>query len=454
MKIAEELLKRYEALRAERTDLNDTWYEVAYYCMPTRAKHEVYGASKAVREKLPSDIYDTTAIKSMQVYAAGMAAYLTNPSQQWIKLAPKGKEEDKDEQDWLFECQELLYEKKEGVAWLTINREARRNALSLDMIDLLSKFLDEAEQQIFEIGRQGTHQGFSPLKDVLVQTWDRIEQLFDNKKGVTGLPSGFTDLDHMTAGLQSADLIVIAARPSMGKTTLALNMAQHITVKEKKTAAFFSMEMSKDQLAQRLLCAQARIDAQNLRKGYLTQEDWQKLTRAVGPLSEASLYVDDTASLSVMEIRAKARRLKADKGLDAVFVDYLQLMRGYSRSENRQQELSEISRSLKALAKELNIPVVALSQLSRAVEKRTPPLPILSDLMESGGIEANADVVLFIYRDAYYYKKESKKGNIAEIIVAKQRNGPTGEIELVFHDRFNMFANVAREEYKDEVRDH
>jgi replicative DNA helicase len=318
----------------------------------------------------------------------------------------------------------------------------------------VEEFLDEAEQQIFEIGRQGTHQGFSPLKDVLVQTWDRIEQLFDNKKGVTGLPSGFTDLDHMTAGLQSADLIVIAARPSMGKTTLALNMAQHITVKEKKTAAFFSMEMSKDQLAQRLLCAQARIDAQNLRKGYLTQEDWQKLTRAVGPLSEASLYVDDTASLSVMEIRAKARRLKADKGLDAVFVDYLQLMRGYSRSENRQQELSEISRSLKALAKELNIPVVALSQLSRAVEKRTPPLPILSDLMESGGIEANADVVLFIYRDAYYYKKESKKGNIAEIIVAKQRNGPTGEIELVFHDRFNMFANVAREEYKDEVRDH
>lgn len=318
----------------------------------------------------------------------------------------------------------------------------------------VEEFLDEAEQQVFQIGRQGTHQGFSTMKDVLVQAWDRIEQLFDNKKGVTGLPTGFTDLDHMTAGLQNADLIVIAARPSMGKTTLALNIAQHITVKEKKTAAFFSMEMSKDQLAQRLLCAQARIDAQNLRKGYLTQEDWQKLTRAVGPLSDASLFVDDTASLSVMEIRAKARRLKADKGLDAVFVDYLQLMRGYSRSENRQQELSEISRALKALAKELSIPVIALSQLSRAVEKRTPPLPILSDLMESGGIEANADVVLFIYRDAYYYKKDSKKGNIAEIIVAKQRNGPTGEIELVFQDRFTMFANVAREEIKEEARDH
>ena len=200
--------------------------------------------------------------------------------------------------------------------------------------------------------------------------------------------------------------------------------------------------MAKEQLAQRLLSAQAHIDAQNLRR-FLSQQDWQKLTRAVGPLSTAPLYIDDTASLSVMELRSKARRLKAEKGLDAIFVDYLQLMRGSSRAENRQQELSEISRSLKALAKELNVPVVALSQLSRAVEKRPDRRPILSDLMESGGIEANADMVLFIYREAYY-TRDAEDGNLAELIVAKQRNGPTGTVELYFHDRYGKFANIAR----------
>lgn len=308
----------------------------------------------------------------------------------------------------------------------------------------VEEFLDEAERQIFEIGRQGKQQGFSPLKDALMEAFDRIERLFDEKKGVTGLSTGFTDLDRISSGLQDSDLIILAARPSMGKTTLALNMAHHAAVREKKAAAFYSMEMSKEQLAQRMLCAEARIDAQNLRRGFLSQEEWQKLTRAVGPLSEAPLYIDDSASLTVMEIRAKARRLKAEKGLQAIFVDYLQLMRGFSRSENRQQELSEISRSLKALAKELRVPVVALSQLSRAVEKRPDRRPILSDLMESGGIEANADMVLFIYRDSYY-NKDSEKGNVAEVIVAKQRNGPVGTFELYFHDRLNKFANIAPE---------
>lgn len=309
----------------------------------------------------------------------------------------------------------------------------------------VEEFLDAAEQQIFEIGRQGKQQGFIPLKEVLKETFDRIERLFDEKKGVTGLATGFTDLDTICSGLQQSDLIIVAARPSMGKTTLALNMAHHIAVKEKKPTAFFSLEMSREQLAQRMLCAEAKIDAHNLRRGILSQEEWQKLTRAVGPLSEAPLYIDDSASLSVMEVRAKARRLKAERGLEAVFVDYLQLMRGFSRAENRQQELSEISRSLKALAKELSIPVVALSQLSRAVEKRESRRPILSDLMESGGIEANADVVLFIYRESYYHK-DTDKGNIAEIIVAKQRNGPVGMIELCFLDRYNCFANIARDE--------
>lgn len=313
----------------------------------------------------------------------------------------------------------------------------------------VDEFLDEAEQLIFEIGRRGKHQGFASLKEVLVQAFDRIEKLYDEKKGVTGLSTGFTDLDRMCFGLQNSDLIVIAARPSMGKTTLALNMAQQIAVHEKRPIAFFSMEMSRDQLAQRLLCAESQIDAQNMRSGFLSQDEWQKLTRAVGPLSESPLYIDDSASLSVMEVRAKARRLKAEKGLEAVFVDYLQLMRGFSRSESRQQELSEISRALKALAKELNIPVVALSQLSRAVEKRPERRPILSDLMESGGIEANADLVMFIYRESYY-NKNSDTGNIAEINIAKQRNGPTGLIKLYFIDRYTKFANIAQESILDE----
>ncbi len=308
----------------------------------------------------------------------------------------------------------------------------------------VDEFLDEAEQLIFEIGRRGKHQGFAPLKEVLVKTFDSIEQLYDQKKGVTGLPTGFADLDRMCFGLQKSDLVIVAARPSMGKTTLALNMAQEIAVKGKMPTAFFSMEMSKEQLAQRLLCAEAQVDAQNMRRGFLSQDEWHKLTKAVGPLSDSPLYIDDTATLSVMELRAKARRLKAEKGLEAIFVDYLQLMRGFSRAESRQQELSEISRALKALAKELDVPVLALSQLSRAVEKRPDRRPILSDLMESGGIEANADLVMFIYRESYY-NKDSEKGNIAEVSIAKQRNGPTGLVELYFLDRYTKFANIARE---------
>lgn len=321
---------------------------------------------------------------------------------------------------------------------------------SFDSPANVEEFLDEAEQLIFEIGSKGKHQGFASLKDVLVQAFDRIEKLYDEKKGVTGISTGFTDLDRMCYGLQNSDLIVIAARPSMGKTTLALNMAQQVAVKEKRPTAFFSMEMSKEQLAQRLLCAESQVDAQKMRSGYLSKDEWHKLTRAVGPLSESPLFIDDSPSMSVMEVRAKARRLKAEKNLEAVFVDYLQLMRGFARSESRQQELSEISRALKALAKELNVPVVALSQLSRAVERRPDRRPILSDLMESGGIEANADLVMFIYREAYY-NKESDMGNIAEINIAKQRNGPTGLVKLYFLDRYTKFANVARDTIHEKV---
>jgi len=312
------------------------------------------------------------------------------------------------------------------------------------------EFLDEAEQMIFQVARELSGKGFVPLKDVLMETFERIEQLYEEKKGVTGLSTGFLDLDQILSGLQRSDLVIVAARPAMGKTTLALNMAQHIAVSEKNPVAFYSMEMSQDQLAQRLLCAQANLDSQRMRRGFLTQEEWPRLTRAVGPLSEAPLYIDDTAGLSVMEMRAKARRLKAEKSLSAIFVDYLQLMRSHGNQENRQQELSDISRSLKALAKELDVPVVALSQLSRAVEKRNDRRPILSDLMESGGIEANADVVMFIYREDYYFS-ESEKKNIAEVIVAKQRNGPTGQIDLLFMDNYNKFQNLAPQQYSEEA---
>ena len=309
-------------------------------------------------------------------------------------------------------------------------------------VENIEEFLDEAERAIFEVARSKDNKNFIHLKDALEQTFERLERLYERKSGVTGLSTGFIDLDNITSGLQDSDLIIIAARPSMGKTTLALNIAHHIVVHEKKPVAFFSLEMSREQLAQRLLCAYAEIDSQKLRRGFLSPEEWPRLTQAVGPLSEAPLYIDDTAAISVMEMRAKSRRLKREKGLSAIFVDYLQLMRGHEKVENRQQEISNISRSLKALAKELNCPVVALSQLSRAVEQRPDKRPILSDLLESGGIEANADLVAFIYRDDYYHPETENK-HIAEIVIAKQRNGPIGKIELYFRDHLNKFVNIA-----------
>lgn len=315
---------------------------------------------------------------------------------------------------------------------------------SYDADQEATEILDEAEQLIFEVATAKDRKSFVPLKDVLSDTFKRIEKLYERKSGVTGLPTGFHDFDNITSGLQPSDLVIIAARPSMGKTTLALNMAQFIAVHEKQPVAFFSLEMSREQLAQRLLCAQAEVDAHRLRRGYLSSEDWPKLTKAVGPLSQAPLYIDDTAAISVMEMRAKARRLKMEKGLSAIFVDYLQLMQGGVKAENRQQEISAISRSLKALAKELACPVVALSQLSRAVEQRNDKRPILSDLLESGGIEANADLVSFIYRDDYY-NPNTDRPHITEVIIAKQRNGPTGKIELYFMDSFNKFLNIAPE---------
>ena len=316
---------------------------------------------------------------------------------------------------------------------------------SYDYIEDVEEFLDEAEQTIFDVAGSKESRSFIALKEALEETFEKLDQLKNRKGGVTGLSTGFIELDNLTSGLQNSDLIIVAARPSMGKTTLALNMAQEITVVKGEPVAFFSLEMSREQLAQRMLCSYGEIDAQRLRRGFLSQDEWPKISDAVGPLSEAPLYIDDTASISVMEMRARARRLKMEKGLAAVFVDYLQLMKGQERAENRQQEISAISRSLKALAKELNCPVVALSQLSRAVEQRVDKRPILSDLLESGGIEANADVVLFIYRDDYYHPETEKK-HITEIILSKQRNGPTGKFELYFMDHFNKFLNISSRE--------
>jgi replicative DNA helicase len=314
---------------------------------------------------------------------------------------------------------------------------------SYDDTDDVDMLLDRAEQAIFEISQRKTTSGFMHINAILKGSFKRIEQLYDRKELVTGVPTGFIEFDRRTAGLQAADLIIIAGRPSMGKTAFSLNIAQHVGIQVRRPVAIFSLEMSKEQLVLRMLCAEARIDSSKLRTGFLSREDWPRLTKAAGTLSEARIYIDDTPAQSSLDIRAKARRLRAELGdLALVIIDYLQLMQGRSRSENRQQEVSEITRALKALAKELQVPVVALSQLSRAVEQRKPPRPQLSDLRESGAIEQDADVVALIYRDEIYNEDSDDKG-IAEIIIGKQRNGPTGIVRLAFRGEYTRFENLA-----------
>ncbi len=305
------------------------------------------------------------------------------------------------------------------------------------------ELLDQAQNLILQLSQKRIRSDFVPLKEVVNEAFDRITELYHRDEHVTGIPSGFVDLDVLTAGFQPSDFIVVAARPGMGKTSFCLNVAQYVGVERKIPVAIFSLEMSKDQVAQRMLCSEARIDAGRVRKGFLAERDWPQLAHAAGKLAEAPIFIDDTPSISVLELRAKARRLKAEKSLGLVIIDYLQLMKGYGRSENRQQEISEISRSLKAMARELNVPVIAVSQLSRAVEQRSPKRPQLSDLRESGAIEQDADLVILIYREDYYNPNTPKK-NIAEIIVAKQRNGPMGKVELLFQRDFARFENLAR----------
>ena len=306
-------------------------------------------------------------------------------------------------------------------------------------IDLL---LDEAEQNIFEIARSKKGQGFQSMATIIPRAFERIETLFERKEQITGVPTGYEVFDKMTAGLQPSDLIILAGRPSMGKTALAMNIVQHAAMIEKCPVAVFSLEMSMDQLAIRLLCSIGRVDSQRLRTGRLVDSDWPKLTRATGMLSDAPIYIDDSPALSVLDMRARARRLKAEHNLGMVVVDYLQLMKGRSGVDNRTQEISEISRSLKAMAKELEVPVVALSQLNRSLESRTDKRPQLSDLRESGAIEQDADVIVFIYRDEVYNKADDNPNRgIAEMIVGKQRNGPIGTVKLTFMGEYTTFEN-------------
>ena len=306
--------------------------------------------------------------------------------------------------------------------------------------------IDFAEASIFEVTEKKARQAFYPLSKLIDSNIDFLEEKQKNKSLVTGVPTGFSHIDNLTSGLQNSDLIILAARPSMGKTALALNIARNAAVDAGVPVAIFSLEMSKEQLSLRLLCAEARIDSSRLRSGFFSMEDWERLTDAAGVLSAAPIFIDDSPSLSAMEVRAKARRLKMDKNIGLIIIDYLQLMQGRVSAERRDLEISEISRSLKALAKEINLPVIALSQLNRMLEQRNDRRPRLSDLRESGALEQDADVVAFIYRDEVYNKEENNphKGT-AEIILAKQRNGPTGEVLLTFLSVYTRFENMAPE---------
>ena len=327
-------------------------------------------------------------------------------------------------------------------------------AMGYEANEDVGTLLDTAESRILEISNRKKKADFTPIKDVLMDSVQNIEKLINNKGGLTGLPSGFADLDKLTSGLHPSDFIILAARPSMGKTALALNIVQNVALRahrkiggEPRSVAFFSLEMSKEQLVHRMLCAEAGIDGQRLRTGEMREEDWSNLWTACDSMSRAKIYIDDTAGITAMEMRSRARRLKAEHGLDLIIVDYLQLMQGSGKknsSGDRQQEVSEISRSLKALARELDVPVLALSQLSRSVESRQDKHPMLSDLRESGSLEQDADIVAFLYRDDYYNPDTEKK--YTELKIAKHRNGPVDTVNLFFHKQFTKFVDLTHRE--------
>lgn len=307
----------------------------------------------------------------------------------------------------------------------------------------LEMILEETEKRIFDIVQKRNTGDFVPIRQVVMNAIDKIEKAAKMKGNVTGIPTGFIDLDYRTAGFQPSDLILVAARPSMGKTAFVLNIAQHVAFKENMTTAIFSLEMSKEQLVNRLFSLESKVDSQHIRTGNLSDAEWEKLIEGAGVIGKSNLIIDDTPGISISELRSKCRKYKLEHNLKMIIIDYLQLMSGSGRNDSRQQEISDISRSLKSLARELNVPVIALSQLSRAVEQRPDHRPMLSDLRESGAIEQDADVVMFIYRDDYY-NKDTEMKNIAEIIIAKQRNGAIGTINLVWLPDYTKFANLQK----------
>ncbi|MDE6015472.1 MAG: replicative DNA helicase [Acetatifactor sp.] len=307
----------------------------------------------------------------------------------------------------------------------------------------LEFILEDTEKRMFQLLQKRDSGEFVPIRQVVMNAMDRIEAASKNKGSVTGIPTGFTDLDYRTAGMQPSDLVLIAARPSMGKTAFALNIAQYVAFKKNFPVAVFSLEMSKEQLVNRMFSLESSVDAQKLRTGQLNDQDWERLIESAGVIGKSQLMIDDTPGISISELRSKCRRLKLEHGLSMIIIDYLQLMSGSGRSDSRQQEISDISRGLKSIARELNVPVLALSQLSRAVEQRPDHRPMLSDLRESGAIEQDADVVMFIYRDDYYNHDTDRRG-ISEIIIAKQRNGPIGTVELAWLPEYTKFANLER----------
>ena len=316
--------------------------------------------------------------------------------------------------------------------------------LGYDPTEDVDDIMEGAEKKIFNVMQNKNQKGYSAMKDILVDSFTQLEELYNRKQHITGVPTGFADLDYKTAGLHSSDLVLVAARPAMGKSAFALNIATNAAIRAKVPVVIFSLEMSKEQMVNRILCSEAMVDSNKVRTGRLEEDDWTKLAEAIGPLSEAEIYIDDTPGISVMEIRAKCRKLKLEKNIGMVVIDYLQLVQGSNkRNGSREQEISEISRSLKILAKEIGVPVIALSQLSRAVEQRPDHRPMLSDLRESGAIEQDADIVMFLYRDDYYNQDSEKKG-IAEVIIAKHRGGSTGTVELLWLGSYTKFVNLEK----------
>lgn len=317
-------------------------------------------------------------------------------------------------------------------------------ALGYDETEDVDKIMDLAEKKIYDLSQRKNSKGYTSIKDVLVESFAKLEELYNQKGKISGIPTGFADFDLKTSGLHNSDLVIVAARPAMGKSAFAINIATNVAVQAGKGVAIFNLEMSKDQVGNRILCSEAMVDSNKIRTGQVEDDDWVKLASTLGRLSEAPIFIDDTAGISIMEIRAKCRKLKLEKDIGLVVIDYLQLIQGSgNRNASREQEISEISRSLKILAKELDIPVIALSQLSRSVEKRDDKRPMLSDLRESGAIEQDADIVIFLYRDDYY-NEDSEKKNVAEVILAKHRGGSTGTVDLAWLPSYTKFANLER----------